>query len=509
MIEARVMSGVGHDRDGHDRDVYEPGVYEPWRCAPGVGYRSVVGTIVVAGGGICGMAAAMMLADDGHEVTVFERDPEPPPSDPTIAFHDWDRRSVAQFGLAHWLHARGASILREQLPAVFGELVDNGGYHYNLVTYLLSMMPDAEITPDDDRFDLVTARRSTIEWSMARAADAHPGVTVQRGEPIAGLTADRIADGPPHVTGLRLGSGREVVADLVVDATGRRAPTLDWLAEIGAVAPIERAEDSGFAYYGRYFRSTDGSMPAIMGPLLAPYGSFSILTLPADNDTWAVTLYGLSDDRALRNFRRQDVYDRVVRSCPLHAHWIDGEPITEIKSMAGVVDRHREFVADGAPVATGLLSVADASSCTNPSLGRGISLGLMHVEVMRDCIRDHFGDPHALALAFHERSEAEITPWHDATVATDRRRVSDMRIHRDGGTPAPTAQEQIADTLQAAVMLDPVITRGFGEIFSCLTLADDVLARPGFLQRVIDCTDRVDTGPAPGPDRAQLLELVS
>lgn len=44
---------------------------------------------------------------------------------------------------------------------------------------------------------------------------------------------------------------------------------------------------------------------------------------------------------------------------------------------------------------------------------------------------------------------------------------------------------------------------------AALMLADDVLARPGFLQRVIDCTDRVDTGPAPGPDRAQLLELAS
>ncbi len=455
------------------------------------------------------MAAAMMLADDGHDVTVFERDPEPPPSDPTRAFHDWERRSVAQFGLAHWLHARGTSILREQLPAVYGGLVDNGGYHFNLVKYLLSMMPDVEITPEDNRFDLVTARRSTIEWSMACAADAHPGVTVRRGEPIAGLTADISAGRPPHITGLRLRSGEEIGADLVVDATGRRSPTPDWLREVGADAPVEHTEDSGFAYYGRYFRSVDGSMPAIIGPLLAPYGSFSILTLPADNGTWAVTLYGLSDDRALRNVRRQAVYDRVVGSCPLHAHWIDGEPISELKTMAGVVDRHREFVVDGAPVATGLLSVADASSCTNPSIGRGISLGLMHVEVMRDCIRDHFGDPHALALAFHERSDAEITPWHDATVATDRRRVSDMRIYRDGGAPVPTAQEQIADTLQAAVMIDPVITRAFGEIFSCISTIQDVMARPGFLQRVIDCTDRVDTEPAPGPDREQLLELVS
>lgn len=467
-----------------------------------------MGKIVVAGGGMCGMAAAMMLADDGHEVTVIERDAEPPPPDPDGAFSDWDRRSVAQFGLAHWLHARGTAILRDQLPAVYRGLVDNGGFQFNLATYLLGMMPGVEITDDDERFALVTARRSTIEWSMASAADAHPGVTVRRGEAIAGLLADAVDGRPPHVTGVRLQSGEELHFDLVVDATGRRSPTLDWLADINAADPIEHNEDSGFAYYGRYFHAP-GAMPPVMGGLLAPYGSFSILTLPADNDTWSVTLYGLSDDKVLRAVRDPDVYERVVRACPAHAHWLEGEPITELRSMAGIVDRHREFVVDGEPVATGILTVADASSCTNPSLGRGITLGLMHVEVMRTCVAEHLDDPHALALAFHERSAAEITPWHDATVKIDQRRVNEMRIYREGGTPVPTDAEKIADVMQAAVLLDPVITRGFAEIFGCFTTGEEVTARPGFLDRVIACADRVSTAPPPGPDRAQLVELVA
>jgi 2-polyprenyl-6-methoxyphenol hydroxylase-like FAD-dependent oxidoreductase len=471
-------------------------------------YGLYMGKIVVAGGGMCGMAAAMMLADDGHEVTVVERDAAAPPDDPESAFVDWDRRSVAQFGLAHFFQARGTSILREQLPAVYQGLVDHGGFRFNLAKYLLGMMPDAEITPDDDRFDLVTARRSTIEWSMARAADDHPGVTIRRGDAIAGLLADTTDGRPPHVTGVRLQSGDRLEADLVVDATGRRSPTPDWLAEIGAAAPIEHAQQNGFAYYGRYFRSP-GAMPAIMGGMLAPYGSFSILTLPADNDTWSVTLYGLSDDKPLRAFRDPEVYERVVRACPAHAHWIEGEPITELRSMAGIVDRHREFIVDGRPVATGILTVGDASACTNPSLGRGITLGLMHVEVMRACVAEHLDDPHALALAFHERSAEVVTPWHDATVKTDQRRVNDMRIYREGGTPVPTEAERLTDVMQASVLIDPVITRGFAEVFSCLATGEEVMARPGFLDRVIACADRVSIGPPRGPDRAELLELLS
>jgi hypothetical protein len=133
----------------------------------------------------------------------------------------------------------------------------------------------------------------------------------------------------------------------------------------------------------------------------------------------------------------------------------------------------------------------------------------MHVEVMRACVAGHGDDPHALALAFHERSEREITPWHEATVAIDRRRVADMRVYRDGGVPTATDQEKIGDVMQSAVMIDPEITRGFGEIFSCIATSDEVMARPGFLQRVIDCADRVSLDPLPGPDREQLLELVS
>ena len=145
----------------------------------------------------------------------------------------------------------------------------------------------------------------------------------------------------------------------------------------------------------------------------------------------------------------------------MHAHWLDGEPITELTSMAGVVDRHREFVVDGQPVATGILTVADAASCTNPSLGRGISLGLMHGEVMRECVREHLDDPRTPSPSRSTNGRMqEIRPWHDATTSIDRRRVREMRVFRDGGEPTPSDEERLADVLQAAVTLDPVITRG-------------------------------------------------
>jgi len=469
-----------------------------------------MGKIIIAGGGMCGMAAAMMLADDGHDVTVLERDPAPPPPDPDSAFDRWERRSVAQFELAHVLLARGTHIMRTQLPSAYSLLSSNGGFQLNLVEFLLGMQPGAAAEPNDALHDQLTGRRSTLEWALATAAGDHPGVTVRRGDAIAGLTTGtEVIPGVPHVAGLRLQTGEEVSGDIVIDATGRRSSTPDWLAEIGAVSPVDHAEDSGFAYYCRYFRSADGSTPLMMGPLLAPYGTFTVLTLPADNGTWSVTLYGLSDDKPLRRFRDADVHERVVRACPLQAHWLDGEPISDMTSMTGVVDRHRRFVVDGKPCATGLLSVGDASSCTNPSLGRGITLGFIHVELLRREIAQHGNDPATLAMAFDEATETEIRPYHDATTDLDRRRVAEIRAELSGDTVEPDPNLAMVDALSSVAGIDATCARAFGEIFNLYALPTDVLARPGLLERVQSLSGQVSTDPLPGPTREQLEGLIA
>ena len=76
-------------------------------------------------------------------------------------------------------------------------------------------------------------------------------------------------------------------ADLVVDAMGRRTPSAGWLSAVGAREPAVEARDRGFVYYTRYF--TGPARPQRRGPALQPMGSFSLLTLDSDNDTWSVT----------------------------------------------------------------------------------------------------------------------------------------------------------------------------------------------------------------------------
>ncbi len=237
----------------------------------------------------------------------------------------------------------------------------------------------------------------------------------------------RSSAGIPHVVGVRTDAGEDVLADLVVDASGRRSMLPSWLADIGAPALVEERADCGFVYFGRHFRSSDGSVPMAFGPLLQEYGTISVLTLPADNGTWGIGIITSSKDAALRSLKNVDVWSSVIKSMPLTAHWLDGEPLDErVAVMAKIEDRHRSFMVDGRPVATGMVALADSWACTNPSVGRGISIGTMHAVGLRDVLHDMPDDPVSLQQRWQDVTTTTVEPWYRSTLAFDEGRLAEV-----------------------------------------------------------------------------------
>jgi 2-polyprenyl-6-methoxyphenol hydroxylase-like FAD-dependent oxidoreductase len=447
----------------------------------------------------------MMLANDGHDVTVLERDPAQPPP-PDTAWDDWDRRGVNQFKMLHFFLARFREVADAELPGLTDAMVGAGALRMNP----LEGIPD-EITggrrPGDERFECVTARRPVGESIIAGLAAATSGLTIRRGVGVSGVLTDTDPDGIVHVTGVRTENGEDVMADLVVDSGGRRSAMPSWLREAGSPGPKEMIEDSGFVYYGRHYRSADGSIPPAFGGLVQPYGSITILTLPADNGTWGVGLVASSKDDALRKLMDIDCWEKVVRSLPMVAHWIDAEPITDIKLMAKIEDRQRTYVIDGVPVATGVVPLADAWACTNPSLGRGISMGMVHAAALRKLLSEGpLDDPRAQAVRWHELTADSVEPLFADTLAFDRHRLADIEATIEG-RPYETDDPgwALGNALAASIMRDPDLLRGFIEVVSLLDTGASVMSRPGIAERAIALADPT---PLPGPDRAELLTLV-
>ncbi len=64
-----------------------------------------------------GPSAAVMLARDGHQVTVLEADSEGPPAAPAAAWERWRRQGVASFRQPHNVFPRFGLLSRRTRPA--------------------------------------------------------------------------------------------------------------------------------------------------------------------------------------------------------------------------------------------------------------------------------------------------------------------------------------------------------------------------------------------------------
>jgi hypothetical protein len=236
----------------------------------------------------------------------------------------------------------------------------------------------------------------------------------------------------------------------------------------------------------------------------------SCLTLPADNGTWSVTLIASSRDAAMRDVRDPQRFESVVKLLPLAAHWLDGEPIDETVAFMGKIeDRIRDFAPGGEPVATGVLAVADSWACTNPSLGRGASLGLVHAVALRDLLRQTEADnPARLPTDWAEVTSAEAEPWFRSTVDYDRHRLAEIQADIEGRPYASEDEEwSLVKGVETHSMMDGDILRANLDVAMVLRTPAEVFSD----EKLVNLLEerRADQAAPMGPERSQVLAALA
>jgi 2-polyprenyl-6-methoxyphenol hydroxylase-like FAD-dependent oxidoreductase len=467
--------------------------------------------VIVVGGGVGGLAAALQLGRAGHEVTVVERDDTPMPETADEAF-EWDRRGAPQVRHSHALLARLRNLLRDEHPDVLAMLLDEGATE---MRFGEGLPPEMDFTPEpgDEDLVMIACRRTTFEWVLRRAALAEGGVTFRTGTAVSGLLADTSA-APARVTGVRLDDGTELDADLVVAANGRRSSLAEWLADIGVAGVTETVEDTGIVYASRFYRLKPGAeRPSAIGPAGGDLGYVKYGTFVGDNRTYSVTLAVPNDDDELRRMLKDpDVFDAAARTLPVTAPWLDGrgDPLTPgVHLMAGLLNKWVELLPDGRLATIGLVGVGDAVICTNPLYGRGCSTAFWSASLLAASLAEHPDDLAAAALEYESALRREIEPWYRSSVEQDReaRRVAAALLagedpYPDASDPRAFARSVFRDGLAPALRSDQYVLRAFLRNLNLLSAPDALLRDTDVSERVfavLQTKDERPPEPALGP----------
>jgi 2-polyprenyl-6-methoxyphenol hydroxylase-like FAD-dependent oxidoreductase len=469
--------------------------------------------MVIIGGGVGGLTAALALGRAGHEVTLLERDPLPPTADAEEAFLA-DRRGAPQVHQTHGFLARLQVTLRDRFPDVMQDLLAAGGSTMPMTRNL------GEPQPGDEDLQVIIIRRTTLEWVLRKAALTQPHVRILTDQTVTGLVAGPpAADGTPVVVGARLADGTTVEGDVVVACTGRRGDVPAWLGELGVDVP-ETVHESGLMYLSRWYRNPQVEVP-VDAKLGGDLGFVKFLGIPGDGDTLSVTLAVRTADRELRAaLSDPDRFDRACELLPgpdlFFTHGLPMQPIGGVRPMTGLLNRLRRFTDDdGAPTVLGFHAIGDCHTTTNPLYGRGCSIAAVQATLLADAVAAHPDDPAGRAAEYEAACAREITPWYEASVQMDRMGAdpSGRSVLGGGGGDGPDGEAaKRMGALFAAAATDPVLGRALVRLMNMLTLPADLMSDPAVLARAMEVMQDPDAHPAPvteGPSRGELLESLT
>ncbi len=453
------------------------------------------------GAGIAGLSASLLLARDGHRVTLADRDPLDLTS--PEAAPNWNRQGIPHFRQPHALIPAGREFLREQLPDVYASLMAAGAIDIDT----RSKIP-GPVEPQDEQLQYLGVRRPLIEWALRRALDAESLVEVR---------------GRAHVTGLRFEGVRVVgaeidgvvtAADLVVDAMGRRSPTRRWLEDAGVATASVESSDCSVIYYSRYYQQRpDFDLPD--GPwLFGPRGDLGYLgfnTFPGDNRTFAALLAVPTGDHQWRGFKEAEVFEAAVARIPALRTWVEPtgvDPITEVMAMAGL---HNTLVEVDPMLRAHVVPIGDAYSHTDPSFAYGISFAMLEALELSRALQ---GDTDLTAAldAFKAATEPALRERYDFATAVDAARLRGWTgepidfAHRDGDYEFFSLV-----AAGAAAAVDPEIfrmaVRRTGLLDRTSVLDDDVAMQV----RIEEVFAKMSATPRPpaGPTRDEMVELMA
>jgi 2-polyprenyl-6-methoxyphenol hydroxylase-like FAD-dependent oxidoreductase len=328
--------------------------------------------------------------------------------------------------------------------------------------------------------------RPLLDWTVRSRVTALPNVDVHGGVDVRGLTLD---DQPGRVVAVQIGEREEeVAADLVVDATGRHARTIDWLASHGYPAPATTVVAVDTRYVTRVFgRSNsparDWKAAAVIDE---PDTKRLAMLLPMEDDRWILSIAGLNGEVPPTDHGSALTYARQLGS-PVIAELIAdceaiGDPVTHRfpANQRRHVERLRRY-----PL--GWILIGDAVCSFDPIYGQGMTSAAQQAQALGRALDRHGAVDRAFAKQYFKAAARIVnTPWSIA-VGGDFA-YPDTKGKKPFGTD--TLNRYMDRVIQAGQSDDHVVIR-FNEV-AALVRSPRALLTPSFVLRVLAKARRAD-----------------
>jgi len=309
--------------------------------------------VITVGGGLAGSTLAKCLAEHGYRVLILERE---------TRFRDRVR--------GEQMHPWGVAEARTL--GIYQRLAETCGHQTRWWTTYQGSTPlrrrDLTQTTPHQVGSFNFYHPDMQETLLRMAADA--GAEVRRG-----ISVDTVEPGrPPGVSFHENGQRREVRARLVVGADGRASQVRRWakftvtrdpdrLTIAGALVEAEQIPDDGVHVVG------------------GPAGRVLIAPLGKKRARMYFMLPTTSDSRHLSGRNHESEFLTACRTTGAPAEWFNQAtvvgPLAQFKAADHWVDH---------PARDGVVLVGDAASASDPCFCCGLSLTLLGVRQLRDCL---------------------------------------------------------------------------------------------------------------------------
>ncbi|MGP8298523.1 NAD(P)/FAD-dependent oxidoreductase [Streptomyces inhibens] len=476
-----------------------------------------MGTAVIAGGSVAGLATALALAEAGYRVRVLERAAPPPEGPAGSVAAGWRRPTVPQSHHSHTLTSLGVRVLRERAPQVLHAALEAGAALLDLTT--VAPRADGGFTrePADAELAALAIRRSVLDLVLYRVVRADPRIEVSHGVTVRHLVLD---GSRRRVRGVVDAGGRHLAADVVVDAGGRRGLARSWLADAGVPVAEDLSSPSGLRGFSRFYRLTGTAAPAPLNRGNAAGGvwdHYAGVLHPGDNHTFAIALAVLPDDATMTALRHPAGFTEAACASPYVAPWVAegvSEPLGPVEAITcppnvlrGVATRRQEPVA-------GLFSVGDAACVTNPLFGRGLSLALTQAFQLADMLAAAPAVDETLSAQVAAAAEDLLRPWYEQSTQADADRIAVWSAAVAGEPPMRPGPRVSVDRpsfpeVAAAASADAHVWRGLTRMLMSLETPAKVFDDAVFRDRVAAARPRPAPAAARPPARDALAAAVT